>query len=106
MILTWHFYATVAALIALTPARMDGMNGEGATAQLKRIEQMVRYGSACTIETVPGELDSVHLTFHCGVERYSVQWTGAWLATLTDDDLWRLLDIQTRGRIKKPAESN
>jgi hypothetical protein len=80
------------------------MNGNRANQQLERIRAMVKEsGADCTIEMVPGELDSVHLTFHCGGKRHSVAWVGAWLETLTPDDLWRELYGVTLGAINKPT---
>ena len=81
------------------------MNGDRAKKQIERISAMVKQArSKCTIEMVPGALDSVHLTFHCGGERHSVAWVGAWLETLDQDALWRELFAATRGAIMKPAE--
>ena len=80
------------------------MNGDRAEKQLRRIKAMVEQsGSNCIIVANPGELDSVHLTFHCGEHPYSVPWVGAWLEKLSDDELWRELDLATRGSIKKPT---
>jgi hypothetical protein len=84
----------------------NAMNGDRANKQIQRIRDMVKQSnSKCTIEIVPGELDSVHLTFHCGGQRRSVQWVGAWLETLSQDQLWRELEINTVGAIKKPTAS-
>jgi hypothetical protein len=80
------------------------MNGDRANKQIERIRALVKQAnSQCTIEVVPGELDSVHLTFHCSGQRHSVAWVGAWLETLDSDALWRELDLATRGAIKKPS---
>jgi hypothetical protein len=80
------------------------MNGDRARREIERISAMVRESnSRCTTEVVPGELDSVHLTFHCSGRRHSVAWVGAWLETLDADALWRELDLATRGAIKKPS---
>jgi hypothetical protein len=82
------------------------MNGDRADRQIDRILTMARQAnSTCTVEVVPGELDSIHLTFHCSGQRHSVAWVGAWLETLDADALWRELDLATRGGIRKPQES-
>jgi hypothetical protein len=80
------------------------MNGDRAEKQFKRIGTMLKEsGSKCSIERVPGEADSVHATFHCGKQRHSVAWVGAWLETLDENELWRQLDLATRGAIRRPA---
>ena len=79
------------------------MNGDRANKQIQRIRDMVEQAnSACTVDVVPGELDSVRLTFHCGNERYSIAWVGAWLETRTDDELWHDLEVQTHFAVKQP----
>ena len=78
-------------------------NGDRARQQLERIRAMVRESrSNCTIEVEPASaVDSVYLRFHCGAQMHRVQWVGVWLESLSPDDLWRELDIATRGAIKK-----
>ena len=80
-------------------------NGDRARQQFERIRAMVRESrSNCTIEVEPASaVDSVYLTFHCGAQIHRVQWAGAWLESLSPNDLWRELDIATRGAIKKPT---
>jgi hypothetical protein len=79
------------------------MNGDRADKQIDRIRAMVREAnSQCTVEVVPGQLDSVHLSFHCNGRRHTVAWVGAWLETLDQDALWGELDLATRGAVKKP----
>ena len=83
------------------------MNGDRASQQFERIQAMLEQsGSDCTIERHVGELDSVHLTFHCGGQRRSVAWVGERLETLSDDDLWREIDLATMGYVKKPDEGS
>jgi hypothetical protein len=78
------------------------MNGDQAERQFQRIQELKsRSKSDCFIEPVIGELDSVHVTFHCGGKRFSKAWTGAWLATLDDKALVRELDIATQGGIRE-----
>jgi hypothetical protein len=79
------------------------MNGDRADRQIQRIREMVRQsGSNCKIEVVPGELDSVHITFHCGSQRYSHPWVGAQLESLSPDELWREIEIRTQGAVRRP----
>jgi len=79
------------------------MNGDRANKQIQRIRDMVKQsGSKCTIEVVPGELDSVRLTFHCSGQRYSVPWVGVQLEALGDDELWREIEIRTQGAVQRP----
>jgi hypothetical protein len=78
------------------------MNGDRAEKQIQRIRG---YGPAIGFvmpcRSTAGELDSVHLYFYCRGERYPVPWVGAWLETLTPEELWR--QLETKGAIKQPA---
>jgi hypothetical protein len=79
------------------------MNGDRANKQFQRIRDMVKQsGSTCTVEQASGELDSVHITFHWSGQRYSVPWVGAQLESLSEDELWREVEIKTLGAIRKP----
>jgi hypothetical protein len=79
------------------------MNGDRASRQIQRIQEMVKQsGSKCRVEVGQGELDSVRLAFHCDNGIHRIAWVGQWLETLNPDDLWRQLDLETRGAITKP----
>lgn len=76
------------------------MNGDTAEKQIERIRAMMKDAkSKCTLEVVRGEIDSVHLRFHCGDQIFSKAYTGRWLETFDDDALKRELDLATQGRM-------